>query len=134
MEIKINDRLYKEIITYCELNNIDNIDNYINNIIKKGFTIDVYGETPLFVKKNNKIEEEKMDKSVVEIQEIVEKSRVPEEALKNSPFSQENLFNNSILNDYVDKIDITTENTIVTEIENKPVDLPQKKVNRRILK
>jgi hypothetical protein len=44
MEVPSN--LYDEIKLYCKVNNIENIDNFVNKLIKQGFTIEKYGATP----------------------------------------------------------------------------------------
>jgi hypothetical protein len=42
--IKINKTLYNNIISYCKLNNIKNINLFIEELIKKQFYIECYGE------------------------------------------------------------------------------------------
>lgn len=46
MTIEIKDKLYREIHDFCLLNNITDIDNYINNLIKTQYLIVVYGIKP----------------------------------------------------------------------------------------
>lgn len=49
----IQQKLLKDIKSYCEINNID-VNNFINTILKKAFLIEKYGETPNILKQNNK--------------------------------------------------------------------------------
>ena len=45
MNIEIKDKLYKDIESYCTLNELD-INQYVNNLLKKSFMLDKYGERP----------------------------------------------------------------------------------------
>ena len=45
MLITIKDRLFKDIQSYCSINGLD-IETYINDILKKSFMIEKYGEKP----------------------------------------------------------------------------------------
>lgn len=67
-KIKIPKELYKEIIEYCNFNNIIDIENEIISIIKKGFNLIKYGSSPLFLKQSknlDKIEEDIVKKDIV---------------------------------------------------------------------
>lgn len=55
----IQQKLLKDIKSYCEINNID-INKFINTILKKAFLIEKYGEAPNILKQNNK----KIDKQI----------------------------------------------------------------------
>lgn len=46
MEITIKDKLYKDIIEYCKLNNIIDSNSFINNLIKEQFMVLKYGIKP----------------------------------------------------------------------------------------
>jgi len=46
MFINIKDKLYKDILSYCELNDLD-AEDYVNKLLQKNFNIDKYGEKPL---------------------------------------------------------------------------------------
>lgn len=45
MLVTIKDRLFKDIQSYCSINGLD-IETYINDILKKSFMIEKYGEKP----------------------------------------------------------------------------------------
>ncbi len=45
MLVTIKDRLFKDIQSYCSINDLD-IETYINDILKKSFMIEKYGEKP----------------------------------------------------------------------------------------
>ena len=45
MNIEIKDKLYKDIESYCALNEL-NLNDYVNDLLKKSFMIDKYGERP----------------------------------------------------------------------------------------
>jgi hypothetical protein len=44
--MEIPQALNNEIINYCKLNNITDIDSFILKMIKQGFTVEKYGATP----------------------------------------------------------------------------------------
>jgi hypothetical protein len=48
MNIEIKDKLYKDIESYCTLNELD-FNNYVNDLLKKAFMEEKYGDRP-FVK------------------------------------------------------------------------------------
>lgn len=50
MEKKYSLTLDNDIIKYCQLNNIEDIDSFLNKIIKNGYYIEKYGNSPI---KNN---------------------------------------------------------------------------------
>lgn len=39
----VNITCYNEIAEYCRINNISNVDNFINNIVYKAYMIEKYG-------------------------------------------------------------------------------------------
>ena len=45
MIVTIEDKLFKDIKSYCSINSLD-IEAYINGILKKGFMLEKYGEKP----------------------------------------------------------------------------------------
>ena len=51
MTIDIEPKLYKDISTYCKANGIV-IKEYVNELLKKQFMCDKYGERPGFIKKD----------------------------------------------------------------------------------
>ena len=60
--MEINNKLYKDIVKYCEDNGISDVDKFINNCLRDGFTAKKYGSAPNFVnqpiKKDEPIKEE----------------------------------------------------------------------------
>ena len=42
----IDNELYLEIVQYCQLNDITNIEKEINSMLRKGFSIVKYGSSP----------------------------------------------------------------------------------------
>lgn len=42
---KINTRLLGDIVQYCAMNNLD-IEQFINDVLRKGFMVEKYGERP----------------------------------------------------------------------------------------
>lgn len=57
----INQKLFNEIKIYCDLNNIEDIDFYINRLIAKSFTTDKYGTLE---KKEQNIYKVEVDKKI----------------------------------------------------------------------
>ena len=52
----INNKLYNDIKSYCEINNINDIESEVNNMLQIGFNIIRYGISP-FPPKDTKVEE-----------------------------------------------------------------------------
>lgn len=69
---KLPERLKSEIVEYCKLNNIDNIESFIIKLITQSFTIEKFGENPLFVNKKNRIVEPEVIIKEVVVEKIVE--------------------------------------------------------------
>lgn len=66
--MEIPKQLHKEIIEYCKLNSIKDVDKFIIKTLTTGFTIAKYGMQPV-----GKVKEEKIPKN-----DIVEKNIIPE--------------------------------------------------------
>lgn len=43
MKIDITEKLYNDIVEYCKMNNIDDVDKFIRRIINQGFTTEKWG-------------------------------------------------------------------------------------------
>ena len=76
--VSIGERLYKEIKDYCELNSLK-LNEFVEGLLKKSFTIEKYGEAPFVVAGANKEHSVVFEKSEKErefeeaFEEIVEK-------------------------------------------------------------
>lgn len=64
----MNKKLHKEILDYCKLNNIDDVDTFIDKMLSQGFNVEKYGMTPVGQLKSSTIEVEK----IVEVEKVVE--------------------------------------------------------------
>lgn len=53
MEIEITKKLYDEIDLYCKTNNINNIPNFIQKLVKKGFDLEKWGDINIEAQKPN---------------------------------------------------------------------------------
>ena len=64
---QINTRLLKDISQYCEMNSID-IEKFVNDILRKGFMLEKYGERPGIVNdvQSGTISDVKVKENVVE--------------------------------------------------------------------
>lgn len=72
----LNKDLLKEIEQYCKDNNIDDVDGLVNTMLKRGFTIEKFGETPSKVKGETEVVE--VVKEVIKEVEV----EVPVEVVK----------------------------------------------------
>lgn len=59
MKVEIKDKLYKDIVGYCELNNLD-VTDYVNDLLKKQFVVEKYGERPAIFEQTKKTEQTKV--------------------------------------------------------------------------
>lgn len=48
----IQNKLLDEIKEFCQLNKIDDVDSFINKILRNGFNIEKYGNKPSIIKDN----------------------------------------------------------------------------------
>lgn len=93
---QINTRLLKDISQYCEMNSID-LEKFVNDILRKGFMLEKYGERPGIVNdvQSGTISDVKVKENVVEAkqQEVIakEESQVTVETTNtNVPKAQTN--------------------------------------------
>jgi len=69
--MEISKELNTEIWDYCRINNITNIDEFINKLVKQGFTIEKFGATPTVKEKIvERIVEVPVEKIVERIVEV----------------------------------------------------------------
>ena len=106
MELNINSRLYKDIIDYCQVNDIQDIDKEINRLLRIGLNVDKFGMGPFTPPPS--IEEPLIEEKV----EIVEPK--PKRQYTRKP-----------------KVEKQVENT---EIETPLVEEPKPKKKVRIIK
>jgi hypothetical protein len=43
MKIEITDKLYTDIVEYCKMNNIEDVDKFIKRILNQGFATEKWG-------------------------------------------------------------------------------------------
>lgn len=58
LEIDLNERLFKNILNYCEVNNLD-VNDYVASIISNGFYTDTWGDMNQMLNKPTEVVEEK---------------------------------------------------------------------------
>ena len=75
MTIEISEKLFKDIEKYCELNGL-NINEYVEGLLKKSFTIEKYGDRPV-INKSSKPKQVKEEKSVKNSGTNKEKEIIP---------------------------------------------------------
>lgn len=92
----IKEKLYNDILNYCKINNIDDIDAEINNILQIGFNVVRFGMTPFnnapimvseppkeVVKKTRKKKEEIVKPTIIEDVIIENKPQKKTKIIKN---------------------------------------------------
>ncbi len=57
--LKVNQKLYDEILAYCKLNKIEDVNNFCNKLLESAFTVEKYGSVPEIV--IQKVEEPKVE-------------------------------------------------------------------------
>lgn len=75
LKMGIPKKIYNDIVEYCRLNDIPNIDEFILKMISQGFTVEKYGAAPSAKEKIvEKVVEKEIEKIVeVPVEKIVEK-------------------------------------------------------------
>lgn len=64
MKVDIDDKVYEDIVLWCDLNGVSDFGKYINECIKKQHYIDKYGDlNRFFQKKEELVEIKKPDKT-----------------------------------------------------------------------
>ena len=83
-KIKVNEKLYNEIVEYCEYNNIQDIEKEINIFLRTGFNIEKYNTSPFLSQQKCVVEE-----NVIEENKIVETTTIePIGEVLNMPIEQ----------------------------------------------
>jgi hypothetical protein len=75
--IKIDINLYDDIVVYCKHNNIENVTNFINKLIKIGLSMEKYDPTPFEVPQIDKVKIDvpKEVETINQVEEIVVKPK-----------------------------------------------------------
>lgn len=124
--MEIPKKLKDEIWEYCRLNDIPNIDEFIINMVRQGYTVEKFGSTPM------------ERKEVIEVEKIIE---VPVEVVKEVIVEKEvtkieYISDKTTENDLLQKISTITEeleverqisSTKITELENNFQDIISEK-------
>ena len=73
--MEIPKKIKNEIIDYCRLNNISNVDEFTLKMISQGYTVEKYGAAPAAKEKIVEVQVEKIIEKIVEVpvDKIVEK-------------------------------------------------------------
>ena len=75
----INTKLYDEIVEYCKLNDIEDVELFVNKLLQKGFNVEKYGNKPTIKPKKakkNKVEKEVVEEPVKEpVKEVITKNK-----------------------------------------------------------
>lgn len=93
---QLPDKLKNDVIEYCKLNNIDDINSFIIKMIRQSLTIEMYGRNPEFIKPelpNIVIEEEVKPITIEQVEVDIPKESdiIVEENLKNEYIIQVDL-------------------------------------------
>lgn len=103
----IDNELYLEIVQYCQLNDITNIEKEINSMLRKGFSIVKYGSSPF---------EKMREQQNLPIQDYVSESKeVKKRTYKRKPKETETVTNE--VEENVNKVE--QQNTDEVKIEEQ---------------
>jgi hypothetical protein len=61
MKIEITDKLYSDILEYCKVNNIPDVDKFIKKIVNQGFTTEKWG----VIGENKEVKKEIIEKIII---------------------------------------------------------------------
>lgn len=119
MRIEISDKLFNDIEKYCELNELK-VNEYIEGLLKKAFTVEKYGDRPV-ISKPSKPKQIKQEKSV-------ENNSVNEEKEITPPFQL-----TDVVVDYSKTEELKPVPPMITHEEMVEEDVkPQKKLKRKL--
>jgi hypothetical protein len=88
---KLNTSNIKDITSYCKLNNIDDVDSFVNKCFKRGYDVEVYGllgKTGIIGEKRVEIEvirEKRVEipvEVIIEVEKIVEVEKIIEKTIE----------------------------------------------------
>lgn len=68
MNVTINDKLYSDIVSFCEENEVKDIENFINSLLSERFLIKKYGSSPFEkMKEQNNIQNQPHSNKTIRI-------------------------------------------------------------------
>jgi hypothetical protein len=82
LTINLSSKDSKEVISYCKLNNIEDIDKFVSDCFKQGLNIEIYGLLDGDLEKTGGIQEKRVEVPVEVIKEIEKIVEVPVEVIK----------------------------------------------------
>jgi hypothetical protein len=82
LTINLSSKDSKEVISYCKLNNIEDIDKFVSDCFKQGLNIEIYGLLDGDLEKTGGIQEKRVEVPVEVIKEIEKIIEVPVEVIK----------------------------------------------------
>ena len=82
LTINLSSKDSKEVISYCKLNNIEDIDKFVSDCFKQGLNIEVYGLLDGDSGKTGLIREKRVEVPVEVIKEVEKIVEVPVEVIK----------------------------------------------------
>ena len=82
LTINLSSKDSKEVISYCKLNNIEDIDKFVSDCFKKGLNIEIYGLLDGDSRKTAVIQEKRVEVPVEVIKEVEKIIEVPVEVIK----------------------------------------------------
>lgn len=115
----IDNELYLEIVQYCQLNDITNIEKEINSMLRKGFSIVKYGSSPF--EKMREQQNLPIQDDVSELKEVKKRTykRKPKETETVTSEVEENINQVEQQNTYEVKIEEPVKKRKVRVIKNK---------------
>lgn len=94
--MEINKKLLKEIEEYCSFNNIENIENEINNILRLGFNVIRFGTKPFESPKQVFLKEEPKNEEIIVKKKVSKKKKVEEQVVIDNPNENKEIVTNNI--------------------------------------
>jgi hypothetical protein len=73
--INLSKKIEDDILEYCKLNEITDINNFIEKILRNGLNIEKYGNKPLLKSKNEVKVETKVENTEIKVEKPKEKNK-----------------------------------------------------------
>ena len=131
-KINIDNSLYADIIAFCEVNDIDDVESFISGALTKGFDMEKYGDSfALFFDKESSdithvdgnIEEEVIEESVDEVVEPVIEESIEVSSEESIEVSVEEItIDDTTPKEPIYKVKSETKRVPVTIISKSPKD------------